>query len=107
MPKPPRADGEQLLRIRVSLWWRFMNLPGSLAKKPSYKGSGSLEGFSPDKQSSLRFYKLSLADVLTSQQAFGETQERRQKRGREEIIELSERKTVINPEETYRQCLEV
>lgn len=49
MPKPPRADGEQLLRIRVSLWWRFMNLPGPLAKKPSYKGSGSLGAFCPER----------------------------------------------------------
>ena len=79
-----------------------------MPKSPPTKGLAVWEGSLWNEQSSLRFYKLSLAGVLPSQQALGETQERRQKRGREEITELSERKTVINPgEETYRQCLVV
>lgn len=62
-----------------------------LARKPPVRGLVVLEGSLRNEQSSLRFYKLSLARHTYLSAGLQETQERRQKRGREE----TERKTVI------------
>ena len=85
-----------------------MNLPGSLAKKASYKGSGSLGGFSPEWAEFSEVLPAELGKCTNLSAGFQRNLGEKAERGTGEIIELSERKTVINPgEEIYSQCLAV
>lgn len=48
-----------------------MNLPGSLAKKPSYKGSGSLGGFSLERTEFSEVLQTELGRHTTLSAGFG------------------------------------
>lgn len=99
---PQRADGEQLLRIRVS--FGILVASGPLPKKlPQHLSV--LEGHPRKEWSSLGLTNWAWQGILSCQLADGETHEKRQKE-QKGTFKCSERKMVINPEEgIYKQSV--